>query len=95
MSGVVFHHIAEGVMAKHLKLSVDDARDTTSILIPNVKKGDALAANYVLSHLQVKDFRAEEYKVSGSAVPDVTGMGARDAVYPLENKGIKTKLKGR
>ena len=95
MSGVVFHHIAEGVMAKHLKLSVDDARDTTSILIPNVKKGDALAANYVLSHLQVKDFRAEEYKVSGSAVPDVTGMGARDAVYLLENKGIKTKLKGR
>ena len=95
MSGVVFHHIAEGVMAKHLKLSVDDARDTTSILIPNVKKGDALAANYVLSHLQVKDFRAEEYKVSGRAVPDVTGMGARDAVYLLENKGIKTKLKGR
>ena len=95
MSGVVFHHIAEGVMAKHLKLSVDDARDTTSILIPAVKKGDALAANYVLSHLQVKDFRAEEYKVSGRAVPDVTGMGARDAVYLLENKGIKTKLKGR
>lgn len=95
MSGVVFHHIAEGVMAKHLKLSVDDARDTTSILIPTVKKGDALAANYVLSHLQVKDFRAEDFKVSGNAVPNVTGMGARDAVYLLENKGIKTKLKGR
>ena len=95
MSGVVFHHIAEGVMAKHLKLSVDDARDTTSILIPAVKKGDALAANYVLSHLQVKDFRAEDFKVSGNAVPNVTGMGARDAVYFLENKGIKTKLKGR
>ena len=95
MSGVVFHHIAEGVMAKHLKLSVDDARDTTSILIPAVKKGDALAANYVLSHLQVKDFRAEDFKVSGNAVPNVTGMGARDAVYLLENKGIKTKLKGR
>ena len=95
MSGVVFHHIAEGVMAKHLKLSVDDARDTTSILIPAVKKGDALAANYVLSHLQVKDFRAEDFKVSENAVPNVTGMGARDAVYLLENKGIKTKLKGR
>ena len=28
MSGLVFHHIAEGVMARHLKLSIDDARDT-------------------------------------------------------------------
>ena len=32
MSGVVFHHIAEGVMAKHLKMSVDDARDTLSLI---------------------------------------------------------------
>ena len=95
MSGVVFHHIAEGVMARHLKLSVDDARDTASVFIPSVKKGDALAANYVLRNLQVKDYRAEDYKASGKAVPDVTGMGARDAVYLLESKGIKTKLKGR
>ena len=95
MSGVVFHHIAEGVMARHLKLSVDDARDTASVFIPSVKKGDALAANYVLRNLQVKDYRADDYKASGKAVPDVTGMGARDAVYLLESKGIKTKLKGR
>jgi cell division protein FtsI (penicillin-binding protein 3) len=82
-------------MARHLKLSVDDARDTASVFIPSVKKGDALAANYVLRNLQVKDYRADDYKASGKAVPDVTGMGARDAVYLLESKGIKTKLKGR
>jgi cell division protein FtsI (penicillin-binding protein 3) len=28
-------------------------------------------------------------------VPDVTGMGARDAVYLLESRGIKTYLSGR
>jgi cell division protein FtsI (penicillin-binding protein 3) len=54
MSGVVFHHIAEGVMAQHLKRSVDDARDTSSVLIPDVKNGDILAVNNVLKDLGMK-----------------------------------------
>ncbi len=54
MSGVVFHHIAEGVMAQHLKRSVDDARDTASVFIPDVKNGDILAANNVLKDLGMK-----------------------------------------
>lgn len=95
MSGVVFHHISEGVMAQNLKLSVEDARDTSSVFIPAVKKGDALAANYVLSHLDINNYKAEDTKTSRSIVPNVTGMGARDAVYLLENQGIKTKLRGR
>ena len=37
MSGVVFHHIAEGVMAQNLRRSVKDARDSTSRLVPDVK----------------------------------------------------------
>ena len=28
-------------------------------------------------------------------MPDVTGMGARDAVYILESRGLKVRLKGR
>ena len=95
MSGVVFHHISEGVMAQNLKRSVDDARDTSLVLIPNVKKGDALAANYVLSHLDIRNVKVEDNKTSQAIVPNVTGMGARDAVYLLENQGIKTKLRGR
>lgn len=95
MSGVVFHHISEGVMAQNLKRSVDDARDTSLVLIPNVKKGDALAANYVLSHLDIRNVKVEDNKTSRAIVPNVTGMGARDAVYLLENQGIKTKLRGR
>lgn len=30
-----------------------------------------------------------------SIVPDVHGMGARDAVYLLESRGVKTRLRGR
>jgi cell division protein FtsI (penicillin-binding protein 3) len=54
MSGVVFHNIAEGVMAQNVKMRVEDARDSTSTLIPDVKNGNLLAADYVLNQLDVK-----------------------------------------
>jgi len=119
MSGVVFHHISEGVMAQSLKRSVDDAHDTTSVIIPDVKGGDMVAAHYVLNQLGVETNNTwngsytEGNPIWGSArrdakkvvlsqtrtgkdiVPDVTGMGARDAVYLLESFGVKAKVRGR
>ena len=120
MSGVVFHHIAEGIMARHLKLSVEDAKDSASVFIPDVKNGNILAANYVLEHLGVKterqwsgsyvtggnpvwgkaqrktsDVELTKMKTYSNIVPDVTGMGASDAVYMLESRGLKTVIKGR
>ena len=120
MSGLVFHNIAEGIMAQSLKLDVSDARDSTSILVPDVKSGDLLAADYVLSHLGISVNRewsgsyADGNPVWGKAththsdvtlkqsgacakniVPDVKGMGARDAAYALESRGVKVRLDGR
>lgn len=120
MSGVVFHDIAEGIMAQSLKLEASDARDSLSVMMPDVKSGNILAADYVLSHLGFKtraDWdgsyadgnpiwgRASE---SGNTVslqreplgdstlmPDVHGMGARDAVFLIESRGVKVKLVGR
>jgi cell division protein FtsI (penicillin-binding protein 3) len=96
MSGVVFHHIAEGVMARHLKLSVEDAHDENSVVIPDVKAGDAESANYILSGIgsstRVKQSQAA-YR--DNVMPDVTGMGAKDAVYLLERRGLKVRLQGR
>ena len=54
MSGVVFHHIAEGVMAHSLKLPVESARDTSTLLIPDVKAGNIQAAEYVLRQLGIR-----------------------------------------
>ena len=119
MSGVVFHHIAEGVMAQNLKLSVEDARDTTSRFIPDVKNGNVMAADYVLSHLgvktnvnwdgsyangnpvwgtavpQAKNVQLTQISTQRNIIPDLTGMGARDAVYLLESRGVKAIIKGR
>ena len=120
MSGKVFHHISEGIMAQDLKVSVADAKDSTSIMMPDVKQGNLLAADYVLTHLGIKTddgwngSYAEGNPVWGKAirtnnslqltrvkqygnsyVPDVMGMGARDAVYLLESRGVRVKLEGR
>ncbi len=53
MSGVVFHHISEGVMARNLKRDVKDAHDTASVQIPDVKNGNILDANYALRQLGI------------------------------------------
>ena len=98
MSGVVFHHIAEGVMAQSLKRSVDDARDARSSFTPAVKKGDSQAANLVLASLKTKasvPSSANYRESSKHTVPDVTGMGAKDAVYLLESRRVKARIKGR
>lgn len=118
MSGVVFHQVAEGVMARHLKLSVEDARDTSSVMIPEVKNGNLVAATYVLDHLgiknnsqwsgsyangnpiwgqaarQPKQVAMNKMKTYSNVVPDVSGMGARDAVFMLESRGLKTRIEG-
>ena len=120
MSGLVFHNIAEGIMAQSLKLDVADARDSLSILVPDVKGGDLIAANYVLTHLGIptnKDWDGDYTKgnpiwgrgvknassvaltkaavCADDVVPDVIGMGARDAVYALESRGVKVRIDGR
>lgn len=120
MSGKVFHDIAEGVMAQSLKLDVHDARDASSVQQPQVKNGNILAADYVLSQLGYNtrpDWsgsyadgnpiwgRAEhagsniklqrERLAAKGQMPDVTGMGARDAVFILESRGLKTRITGR
>ena len=95
MSGVVFHHIAEGVMARYLKLSVDDAHDENSIVIPDVKGGNAEAANRVLNKLGINKNETRKNDNNLAVVPDVTGMGARDAVYQMERRGVKVKVQGR
>lgn len=121
MCGKVFHEISEGIMAQSLKVDVKDARDSASVFVPDVKAGNILAANYVLSHLGIKTNanwsgsyadgnpiwgKAErvgnhsiklirEKQYGKTTVPDITGMGARDAIYNMESRGIKTQITGR
>lgn len=107
-------------MAHQLKRDHLTARDSTSVLVPDVKRGNILAADYVLTRLGMKTgggwkgSYATGNPIWGTAqknaasvslvksgapskyfVPDVIGMGARDAVYILESRGVKVHLTGR
>ena len=106
-------------MAQNLKRSAKDARDSTSLLIPDVKSGNIAAANYVLNGLGVKtntnwggsysesnpiwgkaitatkDVVLSQVKTNNGIIPDVIGMGARDAVFLLESRGVKARIHGR
>lgn len=140
MSGQVFHDIAEGIMAQNIFYNVSAAKDQTYVSTPQVKDGNLLAADYVLSRLglsaeggwngsykdgnpiwgKAHSQKSETTVVNDSSniphvvttgegkitfskqdiansksMPDVTGMGARDAVFLLESRGVKVLLRGR
>ncbi len=94
MSGVVFHHIAEGVMARNLKMRVEDAHDEKSEAVPAIKNGNTRDANYVLGKLGINKRMAKENEPGMDITPNVVGMGARDAVYMLESRGLRVKIHG-
>ncbi len=116
MAGPVFSRIAERVMAGKLKKDIEDAIDSCSIFVPNVKNGNLNDALYLLEKLDVScewEGKYSNKNVFGQAnitnkyvqlnrvnspfdrVPNVKGMGAKDAVYLLESRGLKVHLKGK
>ena len=115
MAGSVFSKIAERVYAKHLALDLKEAKDSTSILIPDVKNGDIAAAYYVLDAIDVQTTGFDEdsekpvwgnashnpnnvilsqKEINDMKVPNVVGMGAKDAVYLLESMGLRVQITG-
>ena len=117
MAGSVFGKIAERVYARNLALDVKDARDSASVMIPDVKNGDLKQAQAVLSGLSIPFIwkKTMDYKgmfdwgythrsnvsvnlikqgLQKNIIPDVIGMGAKDAVYALEKIGLKVTLVG-
>jgi cell division protein FtsI (penicillin-binding protein 3) len=119
MSGQVFHDIAEGIMAKRVKYDAKGAADSATVRMPEVKAGNLLAADYVLSRLGIKaeggwsgsyadgnpiwgrmsrtstkEIVERVQMMPKDKMPDVTGMGARDAVYLIESRGAKVIIRG-
>ena len=41
-----------------------------------------------------KNYSSAERQIQQGVVPDVTGFSLKDALYVLENKGLKVKFKG-
>lgn len=100
MSGVVFHNIAEGIMSRFEQMDLADIRDETAGMAPDAMEGGQSQASYVMRSLGFEEWnegdQGEPKEVPAKGImPDVRGMGARDAVYLLESLGISTSLSGK
>ncbi|MDR0421721.1 MAG: transpeptidase family protein [Proteiniphilum sp.] len=57
-------------------------------------KGPAEASDWVKMKYENTAYHSEAVALNSALVPDVHGMGARDAVYLLEKSGLKVNLTG-
>ena len=111
-AGSVFSKIAERVYAKHLFFDLEQAKDSTSVMIPDTKNGNVKQTTFILDELGVNyndlgseikwckaagetnNVRLNELNINEKLVPNVRGMGAKDAVFLLEEKGLRVRLNG-
>ena len=94
--GPVFSEISQYIMAKGNTRNAREIGDSTSVYVPNTARGQAGKANSVMQELGIKETVNEDTEsVPDNIVPNVTGMGARDAVFELQKRGLKVKVVGK
>ena len=111
-AGSVFSKIAERVYAKYLFFDLAQAKDSTSVMIPDTKNGNVHETTHILNELDINynepgsdiewckassesnNIRLSEITLNEKLVPNVRGMGAKDAVFLLEEKGLTVRLNG-
>ena len=72
MAGSVFSEIAERVYAKHLAQDLQEAKDSTSVLTPDVKHGNLANARYILDEIDITTIGVEKHDESKPLWGDVT-----------------------
>lgn len=72
---------------KSLKYVLDELNVKTKI--------DQISTDYVLGERHNNALEVKELTVQSGLVPRVIGMGAKDAVYALENSGLRVGLSGK
>jgi cell division protein FtsI (penicillin-binding protein 3) len=56
---------------------------------------DQLAGNWRRSYLKNKTVQSQTVQTSNAVMPDVKGMGLKDALYVLETAGMKVQVTGK
>ena len=107
-AGPVFAEIAEKVYARDVMMYKDIERvEFANIDTPKMKKGSKYANDLIVNALGLKNLEvggpsengklaslSEMLEVNKGEVPDVVGMGLKDAVYYLGNAGYRVAVKG-
>ncbi len=111
ISGPVFREVADKVYATRLNpvLIPDEVQQTIPPLVVTGRRNEVEALmneiNFIFPssvNTEWISYRGGEAEpkvtpreISGDLIPDVTGMGARDAVYLLESAGVKVQISGK
>ncbi len=96
--GGAIRKIAEALYSLgRLETASQSLSDSTYVYNSGVLRGDAQAAQTVLQRIGVEGDVSQCYDehIVCNTVPDVRGMGARDALYLLEKSGMKVTIQGR
>ena len=96
--GGVLKKIAETLYSMgRLDVPMAMPSDSTQTFAPSIMKGDIAEARQVLQRLGVRGDVSDCYNIETycDSMPDVSGMGARDALYLLEQAGLNVSIQGR
>ena len=109
-AGTVFAKIAERVYSKNVTTDIRRAADSLSIFVPSVKDGDMAVATTLLQQLNIpytgdgaqwgrathdtERVTFAPITTDSAVMPDLTGMGARDAVFAIESRGMRARVHG-
>ena len=87
---------AESEQVPNVKKGRRDATDTALRLLGFGVNTAKTNTNWCQFSKQGRSTNAEDLpQYQKGIMPDVTGMGARDAVYMIESRGLVTRLSGR
>lgn len=113
--GPVFKEVAQAVMATGMNhRNPNQAADSTSVMIPNIKNGNLQETITSLQAIGIKNSAMKDapspmwgtceqtsagislspQKITNNVMPNVEGMGARDAVFALQSAGLRVTLTG-
>ena len=95
--GPVFSEISQYIMSRDSMRSAVAAADTNSVFVPEITKGsksraEAIVEGMGLERKQLSIIEADTLPLN--KVPDVTGMGAKDAVFELQKRGMRVRING-
>lgn len=101
-------HLYKFTMEQQPPLQLNPAPDSVRYLLAGNKKhiatladkfqlkyNDALSGNWRMAALQVNQVVPQELPAPANVVPDVTGLGLKDALYLLELNGLQVQVQGK
>ena len=94
--GPVFSEISQYIMSKGNSHDAREVSDSNSVYIPTAVRGQESKSNRVMEELGIRNsLQPVSDSIPEDKVPNVIGMGARDAVYELQKRGLKVRLQGK